>query len=265
MAEQSSVSFDDPRSTKYYFNNDYGENPRSDGGYITIAVQVIEPDFNDERSEGSITIWHLKTNIPEKGTGKDPPLPQPKGGPTFAGELKMDFKNAPIISQQFPGGKPPSAATHVPFISLRYAYQGLRIAPLFWRFVCQTAEGNLNRQLSAWNRAKQARTPQVSPEPPIGLVVVDSPNGTMSSYWDKVGFNFLAAQHQSVWDFSPDPLSRQNLVDVLAGAANAQVQAQINPLIIMGPGKLYGAMDYIAGLAKDGIKRGHWSETQRPQ
>lgn len=257
---------------QYYFNNDSPENPRSDGGFITIAVQVNPILFDNPDSQGCITIWHIKNTIPEKGDGKDRALPPVGPTPVFAGELKMTFANDSVYTdtQPTPGKKPPKAAIHVPYIMLNASYQGLRMAPIFWKVVCETAQANSYRILNEWNTAKAAQqaapkqglTRWVSPEPPMSLVVVDMPDRTIRDYWDKVGFNFLASQQELAW--SIDAQSQADMMAVVTGTATPQVMARISPMLTIPPGQIQGAVDYLAGLAADGIKRGGWYETKAP-
>jgi hypothetical protein len=263
MAYQLSGLKFEKHNIHYYYTNDSPNNPRSDGGYITLAVQVNNPVFDDEKSTGWVTIWHIKTTIPHKGDGKDPQLPQPQKDPIFVGELKMTFKNDPlIVNASITKKSHPYAAVHVPYIMLQYAYQGLRIAPILWLPVATTATGNLFSQINRWNEVRANLLTGVNPEPPLGLIVADMPDPTLRDYWDKVGFNFLAATYENVW--SIDAQSKQDMMDVVTGKANAQTLARVAPDLQIAVGEVRGAIDYIEKLATEGIKRGNWTEMKNP-
>ena len=47
---------------------------------------------------------------------------------------------------------------------------------------------------------------------------------------------------------------------VVTGTATPQVMARISPMLTFPPGQIQGAVDYLAGLTADGVKRGGWYE-----
>lgn len=256
----SGLSYD-PKKIVETYSNDSPNNKRSDGGFYIIDVQVNEPDYTTNKSVGWVTLWHSKTVRPRPGDGSDrDTLPMPTTGPIFVGELKIFVENESFAA------KPPSPDAHridppfskicVPHIMLQHKYQGLRLAPALWHPIAGLARANVMIQINAWNRARVGRE-KVNPEPPVDVIAVFMPDQTLRDFWDKVGFNFLASQHQTAWEFGTE--TKAQMLQVFDGVAVEDVTRTVNEYITIAPGEIRGRTDYIENLAVDGLIRGDWS------
>jgi GNAT superfamily N-acetyltransferase len=259
----------DPRQITDIYSDDSPNNPRADGGFLVIEVQENLPDFNTNKGEGWITLWHKKTVKPHVvRNDPDPPLPESPTTPIFVAELKLLIDNEAFTVEDRPKpslGKdrsepvhidPPFSKICVPYIMIQPAYQGRRLAPALWYAVADIAQKNGQIQINLWERAKKSHQ-KITLEPPLDTIAVLLPDPTLRQFWDKTGFNFLAAQHQNAWDFDND--TKVEILQVFNNQASEEVQTRISKYFTIATGELRGRTDYIQEIAVDGLDRGNWT------